>query len=94
MTTAEFTQLLIALVAVGGFILSMRSTSYTELKGLYSDIRRDFEDYKKQSEKKETEYEQKVDELATLNEKFRRYIDRLIRQLEKNGITPEKMDDL
>ena len=93
MSAVEITSLLVAIVGVGGFLLSMRSTSFNELKELYKGVREDFDKYKQESEKKEAEYEQKVDDLVRLNERFRRYIDRLIKQLEKNGITPEKMEE-
>jgi len=100
MTPAEFAQILVALVAFGGFLLSMQSTSYNELHGLYESvrkdnetIRRDFDQYKKDSEEKEGEYEKRVDELVKQVQRFRRYIDVLIKQLQQNNIVPHKMDD-
>lgn len=91
--TDNLVSLITVLIMVGGFYLSTRSTSFNELKSLYENIRKDFEDYKETSEKKEVEYEHKVDNLLKENNRFKKYIARLIAQIERIGETPEKMDE-
>ena len=93
MTVAETLQLLTAITIAGGFFLSMKSTSFNELRTLYDAMRREFDEYKKDSAAKENEYEKKVDNLIRQNERFKKYISVLIRQLEKNNITPDSMSD-
>lgn len=124
MTPDGIATLLIALVGMGGFFLSMRSTSYSELKALFEQLKKDFAEYKDTSRKEFAEYRaeaeakaerdkkhidllQKTNEekekqieqledmnkaLANQNDSFKRYIIRLIRQLETAQIIPEKMD--
>jgi len=93
MTVGEIAQIITAIILVGGFFLSMRSTSFTELKTLYEKLKQDFEDYREESRAKEDEYKRQIDDLESTVDKFKKYISRLIRQLEKNGITPEKFEE-
>jgi len=107
--SAEFITGLATLIAV---IISLRSTSYTELKGLYDSIRNDFDNFKEASKKREDAYEVEIKSLkdegqrkdgrieklqeemeaqVRQNDNFKRYIARLINQLEKAQIVPEKM---
>lgn len=126
MTPDGMATLIIALVGMGGFFLSMRSTSYSELKTLFEQLKKDFADYKEASKKEFAEYkteaearaardeahisllqasndakDRQIDELQDTNrmvinenDNFKRYIVRLIRQLEAAQIIPEKMDDV
>lgn len=125
MTPDGIATLLIALVGMGGFFLSMRSTSYSELKALFEQLKKDFAEYKDTSRKEFAEYraeaeakadkdakhillleesndakDKLIDELREINsnvinqnDNFKRYIIRLIRQLETAQIIPEKMDE-
>lgn len=126
MTPDGIATLIIALVGMGGFFLSMRSTSYTELKALFEQLKKDFADYKETSKKDFAEYKKEAEErvlrdekhiallqasndakdkqieeledinrtVVNQNDNFKRYIVRLIRQLEAAKIVPEKMDDI
>jgi len=100
MTAGEWSGLITVLVALGGFFLSMRSTSYAELKGLFDTLRTDFDKYKIQTEAKEAKYEKKIEEmqneidtLTKQGDNYKRYITRLIAQLERAQIIPVKMDE-
>jgi chromosome segregation ATPase len=82
-------------VAVGTFLLSFRSTSFTELKTLFTEIKAQLTE----AEEKIKDYEKRVEVLQAAleaairqNDNFKRYIARLIAQLEANDIIPEKMD--
>jgi len=99
MTVGEITALLIAIVGLGGFFLSMRSTSFTELKSLHEGLKNDFDKYKKESEEKEDkaerqreEMENEIKALTRQADNFKRYIAKLIAQIERLGQVPEKMD--
>ena len=92
MTISEFGILLTALVMAGGFFLSMRSTSYNELKILYESLKNDFDEYKEESKDRRNEMEQEIKTLTSQNEMFKRYISKLIAHLEKVGEIPDKMD--
>lgn len=93
MTVGEIAQIITAFILVGGFFLSMRSTSFNELKLLYENLKKDFEDYKEESKAQEDKYMKQIEELESAVEKFKRYISRLIKQLEQNGIAPEKLEE-
>lgn len=125
MTPDGIATLIIALVGMGGFFLSVRSTSHTELKALFDALKADFAAYKEASRKDFFEYKAEAEARADRDEKhisllqasneakdkeieiletsnrtlvnqndnFKRYIVRLIRQLESAQIVPEKMDD-
>lgn len=118
MTPTEISNIIIALVAGGGFFLSLRSTSHTEFMKLFEALKKEFADYKEESKKEFAEHkaaserhisaleasnEAKDKEIEILqtsnrtlviqNDNFKRYIVRLIRQLEMGGITPEKMEE-
>lgn len=124
MTPAEIGNLIIAIVAIGTFWLSARSTSYTELKGLFEALKEDFKKYKQEREEEFDKYkadrdlekerlEKHIEMLQESNEKkdreiealedinktlinqgdnYKRYITRLIRQLENAQIIPEKFE--
>lgn len=74
MTPAEIANTLVALVAVGGFILSLRSASYTELRKLHEDLRIDLEKEKKRNDEIEEKYKNKI---AELEKKYQAKIDEL-----------------
>ncbi len=100
MTPGDIAQIITALVLLGGFFLSMRSTSYNELKGLFDSLKKDFDEYKRESKDREKEYEDKIEamekDLTTMtrqNANFKRYIAKLIAQLEAAKIIPEPMQD-
>ena len=95
--TPEFITALAAIIARA---ISFRTASHTELRSLFDTLRNDFDKYKKDSQDREDRYEKQIDDmekeitaLTRQNENFKRYIARLITQLEKAGILPEKMDD-
>jgi len=124
MTPAEIGNIIIALVAIGTFWLSARSTSYTELKALFDTLKDDFKKYKKESEEEFVKYkterdlekerlekhiimlqennekkDKEIEALEDINktlinqgDNYKRYITRLIRQLENAQIIPEKFD--
>lgn len=115
MTPAEIGNIIIALVAIGTFWLSARSTSYTELKALFDTLKEDFKTYKKESDIEKDRLEKHIEMLQESNEKkdkeiealedinktlinqgdnYKRYITRLIRQLENAQIIPEKFDNI
>lgn len=94
--TAEYLTALAALVAIA---ISFRTSSHTELRSLYDSLRTDFDKYKKDSEAKEEKYEKKIEEMQTeidaltkQGDNYKRYITRLIAQLERAQIVPVKMD--
>lgn len=94
--TAEYLTALAALVAIA---ISFRTSSHTELRSLYDSLRTDFDKYKKDSEAKEEKYEKKIEEMQTEidaltkhGDNYKRYITRLIAQLEWAQIVPVKMD--
>lgn len=91
---------LVALAALIGVAISFRTASHTELRNLFDTLRGDFDKYKRESQDRETRYEQKIDAMETeinslmrQNENYKRYITRLIAQLEKASIIPVSMDD-
>lgn len=95
--TPEFITALAAIIAIA---ISFRTASHTELRSLFDTLRLDFDRYKKESQEREDKYEKQIDDmekeitaLTRQNENFKRYIARLINQLEKAGILPEKMED-
>lgn len=113
MTPAEIGNIIIALVAIGTFWLSARSTSYTELKGLFDTLKTEFNAYKTESDMEKKQLEKQIKILEESNEKkdleiaaledinktlinqgdnYKRYITRLIRQLETARIIPEKFE--
>lgn len=94
--TAEYLTALAALVAIA---ISFRTSSHTELRSLYDSLRTDFDKYKKDSEAKEEKYEKKIEDMQTeidaltkQGDNYKRYITRLIAQLERAQIVPVKMD--
>lgn len=113
MTPGEWATFVVAFTALGGLFLSMRSTSYNELKNILDTLRDDFSKYKADmvieierykshiamlEESNETKDKQ-IDALEDMNralmnqnDNFKRYITRLIRQLENAKIVPEQMD--
>jgi hypothetical protein len=73
--------------------LSLRSTSYTELKGLYEILRKDFDALKAERKLDEEKYEFQIACLEKRIKSFEKYITKLIKQLEAAGVAPEKMDE-
>jgi hypothetical protein len=93
MTYAEIASFLIAIVTIGSFFLAIRSTSYNELRGLYDALKDDFEEYKEDSKKSRADMESEIKMLTRQNTAFKKYIDRLIEQLEGAKIVPVKMEE-
>lgn len=89
MTPGEIAQIITAFVLLGGFILSARSTSYNELKGLFDSLKKDSEE----REKKMDTMEMEIKTLTRQNISFKRYISKLIAQLEEAKITPAVMEE-
>ena len=86
----EFITALAAIIAIA---ISFRTASHTELRSLFDTLRNDFEKYKKDAESKEERYQKRIEGLERQIDNYERYITRLIKQLEKAGILPEKMED-
>jgi FtsZ-binding cell division protein ZapB len=113
MTPGEIATFIVALTALGGLFLSMRSTSYNELKNILDTLREDFKKYKVDAQLEIDRYkthiamlqesnaikDKQIDALEDMNralmnqnDNFKRYITRVIRQLENAQIVPEQMD--
>ena len=88
--TAEY---LTAIAVVIGIAISFRTASHTELRSLFDTLRSDFDKYKKEAQDKEREMEKEIKTLTLQNENYKRYITRLIAQLEKASIIPVSMDE-
>ncbi len=88
--TAEY---LTAIAVVIGIAISFRTASHTELRSLFDTLRSDFDKYKKEAQDKEREMEKEIKTLTVQNENYKRYITRLIAQLEKASIIPVSMDE-
>ncbi len=88
--TAEY---LTAIAVVIGIAISFRTASHTELRSLFDTLRSDFDKYKKEAQDKEKEMEKEIKTLTVQNENYKRYITRLIAQLEKASIIPVSMDE-
>ena len=88
--TAEY---LTAIAVVIGIAISFRTASHTELRSLFDTLRSDFDKYKKEAQDKEREMEKEIKTLTVQNENYKRYITRLIAQLEKASIIPVSIDE-
>lgn len=88
--TAEY---LTAIAVVIGIAISFRTASHTELRSLFDTLRSDFDKYKKEAQDKEREMEKEIKTLTVQNENYKRYITRLIAQLENASIIPVSMDE-
>ena len=88
--TAEY---LTAIAVVIGIAISFRTASHTELRSLFDTLRSDFDKYKKEAQDKEREMEKEIKTLTVQNENYKRYITRLIAQVEKASIIPVSMDE-
>jgi Na+/phosphate symporter len=87
--TAEFITALAALVAIA---ISFRSSSFTELRGLFDALKKDFEEYKKEASTKEKEYELKIERLERQIDNYERWITKAIDQIRKAGLTPPTLE--
>lgn len=95
--TAEY---LTAIAVLIGIAISFRTASHTELRSLFDALRGDFDKYKREAQDRENKYEvkieameQEINSLMRQNENYKRYITRLIAQLEKASIIPVSMDE-
>lgn len=83
--TAEFITALAALVAIA---ISFRSSSFTELRGLFDALKKDFEDYKDDAREREKQYEEKIARLERQVDNYERWITAALEQFRRAGITP------
>lgn len=89
---AEYLTALAAIIAIA---ISFRTSSHTELRSLYDSLRADFkqaQDREERYEKRIEELEKEVQALTRQADNYKRYITRLIAQLEQAQIVPVKMD--
>lgn len=96
MDAGTIAALVTTLLGVGAFLLSIRNTSFSELKSLNTTLRDEFTSYKEEARKEKEELKNEMD---VLEDKYKKTIDRLEKyiiklrkQLEDANITPASMD--
>ena len=92
----ELVLLITAIVTVGGFLLQMRVTSFTQVTKINDVLSARIDRLEKSNDDKDKRIESLENELETQvrqNDNFKRYIARLIAQLQRANIVPEIMDD-
>jgi hypothetical protein len=96
MTIAEITGLITGAVLLGSYILQIRTTSFSQFVKMNEILAGRIEDLEKSNKNKDIEIEalqEKLEASIRQNDNFKRYIARLINQLQNANIIPEKMED-
>jgi hypothetical protein len=95
MTIAEITGLITGAVLLGSYILQIRTTSFSQFVKMNEILAGRIEDLEKSNKNKDIEIEalqEKLEASIRQNDSFKRYIARLINQLQKADIVPEAME--
>lgn len=86
----EFITALAAIIAIA---ISFRTTAFSELKTVLTEHKDEIDKIKKERKEEAEEYEKRIAGLEKQIDNYERYITRLIRQLERAGLVPDKMED-
>jgi len=86
----EFITALAAIIAIA---ISFRTTAFSELKTVLGEHKDEIDKIKKERKEEAAEYEKRIAGLEKQIDNYEWYITRLIRQLERAGLVPDKMED-
>ena len=89
-----------AIIAIIGFfataiatMIAFRTTAFNELKVVLTEHKDEIDKIKKERKEEAAEYEKRIAGLEKQIDNYKRYITRLIRQLVRAGLVPDKMED-